>query len=206
MQRILCLHGFTQNGEFLSATSRVFQQAIKPLAELVFLDAPHKIEASADPRNKGEARAWWRATGDGAKYEGYESSLKLVRKVLETNGPFDGILGFSQGACFTSLIVKDIQNNPLNQVRLRYAITCGGFVSRCPDLITLPNSLDIPSLHLIGDRDKIMRHERTKQLADCFVNSQVLNHPGGHSLPSDANTIAKCVEFIKRNGLPDAHF
>ncbi|ORX94480.1 hypothetical protein K493DRAFT_315464, partial [Basidiobolus meristosporus CBS 931.73] len=181
MQRILCLHGFTQNAEFLSATSKVFQQTIKPLAELVFLDAPHRIEASADPRNQGEARAWWRSVEDGAKYVGYENSLELVRDTLQTKGPFHGILGFSQGACFTSLLIKDIQKNPLTNADLRYVITCGGFKSRCPDLVTEPASLKIPSLHLLGQRDKIMRHERSQLLADCFVEPKVVMHPGGHA-------------------------
>lgn len=35
---------------------------------------------------------------------GYEESIKVVEKAFEEYGPFDGIMGFSQGACFVGLL------------------------------------------------------------------------------------------------------
>ena len=38
------------------------------------------------------------------QYEGLERSLEFVEEVWRTKGPFDGIVGFSQGATFTGLL------------------------------------------------------------------------------------------------------
>ena len=44
--RILCLHGYAQNGQFFRSRTGGLRKAIKPAAEYVFLDAPYKATAS----------------------------------------------------------------------------------------------------------------------------------------------------------------
>ena len=36
--------------------------------------------------------------------KGFEESWKLIKTTIEEEGPFDGIMGFSQGAAFAALI------------------------------------------------------------------------------------------------------
>jgi hypothetical protein len=40
--------------------------------------------------------AWW-FLKDGERYEGEKVSFEYIGKVLDEQGPFDGLLGFSQG-------------------------------------------------------------------------------------------------------------
>lgn len=42
---------------------------------------------------------------------GFEESIKVVEKAFEEHGPFDGLLGFSQGACFVALLCDLQQRN-----------------------------------------------------------------------------------------------
>jgi hypothetical protein len=35
---------------------------------------------------------------------GFEKSLSLIEKTFEEQGPFDGLLGFSQGAAFVGIL------------------------------------------------------------------------------------------------------
>merc|ERR1719203_1425290 len=75
--RILCLHGRCQ-----SAAS---------FAEFVFIDGP--VELPLQHEERVNTRGWW----DDA-----DKSESSVRQVLESawadQGPFDGVLGFSEGA------------------------------------------------------------------------------------------------------------
>jgi hypothetical protein len=42
---------------------------------------------------------------------GFENSLALIEKTFEELGPFDGLLGFSQGAAFVGILSGMQQSN-----------------------------------------------------------------------------------------------
>lgn len=46
----------------------------------------------------------YRGIRKGGPAIGFEESLKLIESTFEKEGPFDGLLGFSQGACFVGLL------------------------------------------------------------------------------------------------------
>jgi predicted esterase len=67
-----------------------------------------------------DQRGWWFCSED-KKFSGktfceqsfgFEESLQLVEETFKTQGPFDGLLGFSQGASLTALIAAHSQLNP----------------------------------------------------------------------------------------------
>lgn len=59
-----------------------------------------------------DQRSWWFNKDDGtfsgvhksAHVIGFDESVKLVEEVWREQGPFQGLLGFSQGACFVGLL------------------------------------------------------------------------------------------------------
>lgn len=60
-----------------------------------------------------DRHAWWFTNEETKTYSskefeskcfGFEESVKLIESVILEKGPFDGIVGFSQGACFLSLL------------------------------------------------------------------------------------------------------
>jgi hypothetical protein len=63
--------------------------------------------------------AWWFSTEnrmfDSKKPSdiclGFENSLALIEKTFEELGPFDGLLGFSQGAAFVGILCGMQQSN-----------------------------------------------------------------------------------------------
>jgi hypothetical protein len=42
---------------------------------------------------------------------GFENSLAFIEKTFEEHGPFDGLLGFSQGAAFVGILCGMHQSN-----------------------------------------------------------------------------------------------
>ena len=114
--RILCLHGYAQNAAFFRQRTGSLRKALKAVAgDFVFVDAPFAATAgflgdiNADER--GQSLGWW--TFDEAtasrpslshEYAGVERSLELLDATCEREGPFDGVLGFSQGAALAALL------------------------------------------------------------------------------------------------------
>ena len=53
---------------------------------------------------------------------GFDTSLQLIRKTLEEQGPFDGLMGFSQGAAFAAMLAlmgDGLKNQP-SQSKFRF--------------------------------------------------------------------------------------
>lgn len=111
--RVLCLHGYRQNADSFKSKLGSFRKHVNKYAEFIFIDAPHM----AKPMEEGAERqkdqlSWWFNKDDGSfkgtnkngPAFGFQESLKLVEETWKSQGPFQGLLGFSQGACFVGLI------------------------------------------------------------------------------------------------------
>lgn len=108
---VLCLHGYRQNAEQFKSKIGSFRKFLKPSANFEFIDAPHR----AKPLEPGdeeveEQRGWWFNQADasfnieqGPAAFGFAESLKFLEETWR-NGNFDGILAFSQGASFLSVV------------------------------------------------------------------------------------------------------
>lgn len=173
--RLLGLHGFRGTGAALRAQ----------LAGLggAGLDA-------VCPDSPAES-GWWNATGEGASkcYVGWQESLEWLRGFVLQNGPFDAVLGFSQGAACAALLAG--AGLPIARV-----ILIGGFVSRDPEHAGLYAQLTLPSLHVIGRADRIVPPEASRSLAAHFREPQVFEHEGGHVIPNSDAARAALAAFL----------
>ncbi|KAF2129724.1 DUF341 domain protein [Dothidotthia symphoricarpi CBS 119687] len=94
--RLLCLHGVGSSANILENQLRSFLQAVDPAYEFIFVDGPF-----ASPRGPGVS-----AHVEGPFFShtvGYSplkmaEALDYIDETLDELGPFDGVLGFSQGA------------------------------------------------------------------------------------------------------------
>ncbi|KAJ8936751.1 hypothetical protein NQ314_012171 [Rhamnusium bicolor] len=133
--KILAIHGYRQNAETFRAKTGSFRKMVHKWAQFTYITAPHKVILVDDSNdlNKGdepdigqskdeEQYGWFfnrddktfRGIRKGGPAIGFEHSLKLVETVFEEDGPFDGILGFSQGACFVGLLCDLQQRGSLS--------------------------------------------------------------------------------------------
>lgn len=106
-----------------------FRKHVQKYADFVFVTAPHDVEAPAensridegdgsgddsDMEDLSKQKSWWfNSPADGRSFKGtnkngpaigFDESLHLVEEAWQSLGPFHGLLGFSQGACFAGLI------------------------------------------------------------------------------------------------------
>lgn len=206
-QRILALHGYTQTAEsFRRVLSLSFLPRLSHLVDCVFIDAPHHTKEALG------GGCWWHPSqneqpeGSGSKrwvYDGWEQSLELLRHVDVTQGPFDGVLGFSQGACVTSaLAAQHSHPDGTPAVRFGFGIMVGGFAYRGQGAGPLfrHRPLRTPSLHVYGKRDKIVSPKSSEDLASLFDSPAVHAHTGGHAFPQTDASLEFFAEFIRAQG------
>lgn len=195
-RRVLCLHSFRTSSAIL-VTQMKMAKWLDDYAqdvEFVAIDAPHAAsgdvpaEVTAFFGADGGRYEWWNARDDGGEvsYDGLEASLRAVQLACadaETKGePFDGIMGFSQGATLVGIVL----GTPALAGRFSFAILVSGMVSRAKETRHLSLSdVRVPTLHVIGKNDRVMPVAMSEVLFRKFEQPPAtkVTHAGGHSVP-----------------------
>ncbi|GFY59631.1 esterase OVCA2 [Trichonephila inaurata madagascariensis] len=210
--KLLCLHGYRQDTDSFKDKIGGFKKSIKGTTELVFLNAPHEISPESCISNtengvsilKG-GRSWWfcdesndfNSRTECEKANGFESSVNAINEAFKTQGPFDGILGFSQGGAMAALICA-LKEHQAFMHDFHFVVLIAGFQSRskCHQyLYTKP--MNIQSLHIIGENDSCISKDRSEVLIPLFKSSSVVYHDGGHFIPSKSNVKNEYLPFFK---------
>jgi hypothetical protein len=169
-------------------------------------------------------RTWWIREGEGHSciYQGLEESIDMLHTLWCTGSSsndyiFEGILGFSQGAYLAYLIsvLHTLSSKNLFS-GLKFMILSGGY-GHIPlpcnfrdvqnsifhkynvpinDEMTNVPTIDIPTLHIIGRRDKVVLPSFSYDLLLKFHNASLYEHDGGHFVPTKAKDIETYLTFI----------
>ncbi|KAG5886373.1 hypothetical protein JTB14_034906 [Gonioctena quinquepunctata] len=216
--KVLAIHGYRQNAETFKAKTGSFRKILHKWTQFTYITAPHKvilvddrndIEKTEGPdigQSKDEEQYGWffnrddksfRGIRKGGPAIGFEESIKVIEDVYEREGPFDGILGFSQGACFVGLLC-DLQQRGLTKFNFSFAVLASGFKSgSLPHLKYYSDRINLPSLHIFGENDQIIPTEMSEALSNCFEEPIIVKHPGGHYLPATAAQKHEYQKFFK---------
>ncbi|ELT98892.1 hypothetical protein CAPTEDRAFT_223070 [Capitella teleta] len=200
-----------QDAATFRSRTGAFRKLTKKLADLVFITAPNLVPPLPDAEDQTtEQFGWWFSTNDDSFHaqdysdqcKGYEQSLEVVRTAFREQGPFDGVLGFSQGASFLSLMCALLQRQgPDSGFKFDFAVLVAGFKSRSSqhsDLYATDTPASLPTLHVFGDTDKVIEKEMSEDLLQYFVDPAILTHPGGHFIPASAQQKKIYVDFFTK--------
>ncbi|XP_067864563.1 esterase OVCA2 [Heptranchias perlo] len=219
--RLLCVHGYRQNEKTFRERTGSLRKALKKCAELLYVSSPLRVPplgspaqppaAAGDGIQAGEteenARGWWFSNPDEDSFDavdhvetckGLEESLEMISKAMSELGPFDGIMGFSQGAALVSMICAlKQQGDP--RFQFDFAILVAGFRSRCKlhDCF-YKEPVAVPSLHVFGDTDRVIPGKMSQELSSFFVDPVILTHLGGHFVPASAPQKQVYLEFLEK--------
>lgn len=146
------------------------------------------------------------------EYHGWEQSVEELAAVWQREGPFDGVLGFSQGAVMAHILCwlgdagrqRDNKQSCEPWSALKFVIFCAGFPSKLVQMREDMHGRDrsqlvLPSLHISGEKDKNVPKVHQHALCECFAGSELWEHghDRGHVLPQTAADRNRIVEFIK---------
>ena len=187
--RVLMLHGYTQNAEGFEAMGKAFRRKLGPRFEYVYATAPHTVPRTStidiegfpveiENHNRLDARCWfYYFAEDAAKlpedfhdpartrpYFGLVESLEYLEKLSAEKGPFDAVVGFSQGATMVHTLAALAAGKggaALTRTApwlgsVKACVMISGFPSRSDvDALSSAAGLPMPSMHLAGEADDV---------------------------------------------------
>lgn len=142
---------------------------------------------------------------------------------IRAEGPFDGVIGFSQGGALAALVASALEANParllpseyrlsdevdgtrravcpngLVQPPLKFAIIYSGFlaIDRTCTVFFEPK-IKTPTMHFLGQLDSVVDESRSRLLVAACFNPEVLVHVGGHFVPSQRVNMDALAAFIR---------
>ncbi|KAL8758335.1 MAG: hypothetical protein Q9184_003956 [Pyrenodesmia sp. 2 TL-2023] len=129
--KILCLHGVGSSGAILETQMANFRRELDPSYELVFVDGPFECE-------RGPGVPEYRTGPFFSHTQGYSpvdiaQAIGYLEDILEDEGPFDGIFGFSQGAALTLSYFYQ-QQATANPLRVKFACLFSAAMPCSPDV------------------------------------------------------------------------
>ncbi|XP_008292446.1 esterase OVCA2 [Stegastes partitus] len=219
--RVLCVHGYRQNGGSFRDKTGALRKLLKKQVELIYMTAPLKVEpdrhgevavkendSAPGPRGDEDSRGWWFSDTQARSFSaqqqceeslGLEDSVASVREAVKAQGPFDGILGFSQGAAFVAMLCSLQEQKVEPEFNFHFAILVAGFRSACKEHQKFYSApLQMPSLHVFGQEDRVIPDSMSRELLPSFQDPQVLIHPGGHFVPAASAHRQTYQDFLKR--------
>lgn len=204
--KVLCLHGYRQNNKIFRERSGGFRKLFKKYIDFTFVTAPHEIPEEVNLTRPEEERemGWWfskpnksyNAMDRTALSTGYQESLQVVKEKFASEGPFDGVIGFSQGASLVSLLCI-LRSNPTEGIQFKFAILMAGFKSLVsPHAVLYDTRIDCPSFHTIGATDGVIPTQASEDLLATFIDGVAYRHDGGHYVPSSPQLRTAILEFL----------
>ena len=208
--KILVLHGFGSTAEACKRQVRPLFDSLDTVCELHFIDGMHEApQLLAMMFGSSSGNAWW-SMHPSSQGKGYSDSVRQLIDVLELepkckhSKPFDGILGFSQGAAMVAMLVAEQAIR--NKSWFKFACCISGFI---PSIYEMKNTIDamghkayvhrvVPSWHSFGANDIVIQKERSFALAQKMNNSTICDcHAGGHEINvSDPRVLQSFGSFV----------
>lgn len=220
--KILMLHGYTQSGPIFRTKTRALEKNLQkffPQLSLHYITAPirlHKADIpnwedpnlssfSAEPADRQadeeelDSFGWWRRKGaaEPYTYEGIEMGLECVAEALRQEGPFDGVIGFSQGGALSGMVASLLESDrqtafekqqPNGGMRypssfeqdtgfiaetihapLKFAVSYSGFAASTHPLYAAfyEPKIKTPMLHFLGSVDTVVEEKRSLRLVEA---------------------------------------
>jgi hypothetical protein len=161
--------------------------------------------------------AWWRTLEVISEYKEFPSAIAYLSNYIAREGPFDGVVGFSQGAALAAIVASwceapwvperssalATQDIPVTikapQRPLKFAICYSGYraTPRYYGGFYSPR-IQTPVFSVTGDWDHMVNTTRSQELKESCSNIEIMSHPGTHYVPIGDKYLEPVGDFINR--------
>ncbi|EFX06191.1 dihydrofolate reductase [Grosmannia clavigera kw1407] len=201
--------------------SNIYMEYIDGPVVLEKKDLPFEVDDAkwAEIADSGVNRAWFYHDNVSKKLD-LQLALASVVKHIKENGPYAGIVGFSQGAAVSTIIANTIKSYPelsgvQDYFKLSLAVSGYSFTEPKPDgaegelqitekfvsAFTVP--VDDPayvtkSVFIYGSNDNSVPGVRSQYLAAMYPEDKkaAFQHDGGHFVPNKKDFLNPVVDEI----------
>jgi hypothetical protein len=168
--------------------------------ELHFVDGLVETEQAQNMMGMfpGPYYTWCTMSSDNSTvdYESGIQAMNFVQEIIAEEGPFDGIMAFSQGAALSlALLLRHAIDHPLDPA---YAICKFAIFFSCVkiDLSEWDVKLGIPSLHVLDRADNMLDIGELQQAMEPS-SAKFIYHERGHSIPRDEKSVNMILAAIQ---------
>jgi len=219
--RVLALHGGGSNSNVMKFQTQALQRTLgKEDVEWDFLDGDHvwknqRTDEMMKALAKGMPfRGWYDVVNDDPSdrltieklkdssvkftYEKVETGVEKVMKYIEEKGPFDVLLGFSQGCVIIHLVVGTLKQRELS-VPWRVSVLFNGMRvrdARYEELFSAP--IAQPTVLVFGTEDEFYEYGRQSQ-PGMYEDPVIIEHDEGHKFPGKPPRAKEVYQEVARN-------
>jgi len=204
--RVLCLHGGGSNSRIMEYQTMGMRRALGAKAEWHFLDGGREWSTTAPVNEmmlalaKGEPmRGWYQVSDDGDPkktneeklfdmsvtytYGEVEDGVDRVLAYIKEHGPFDVLMGFSQGCVITHLVAAMLRERGEAIAWRLSVLFCGMRVRDNRYLEQFAKPLALPCVQIYGKEDPYYTYGRESQ-PQMYLDPVILEHDEGHKFPT----------------------
>ena len=184
--KFLCLHGRRTSAEIMRGQTMALRSYTQ--IDCVFLDAPYTASGPADDMiamiYPDSAYLEWFDPKSSDFSQMLDASIKYLMNFVKIHGPFDGVMGFSQGATIATLLISRLKTDESLKGYLASCVLVGGV----DPLHYIPSHsidvLNVNSLHIMGRKDQVF--ESSMKLCEFYTENMAtkIEHDEGHNVPS----------------------
>jgi len=223
--KVLCLHGVHTSGEVFTSIpsaakslidligTQIFRVQLGQLVtrleeeqnlELHFIDGLIESDGEEDIRGvfPGPYYMWSSVSSDSklANFQSGKQALDFVQDVILEDGPFDGIIGFSEGAALAyALLLRYASEHPLEPpstiCKWVALFSCVG-IDLEQHRLDKESLLSIPSLHVLDQSDTRLGTGGTNVACEPGT-AQWIWHNRGHAIPRDTATVTRIMDAVR---------
>ncbi|KAL2104893.1 hypothetical protein VUR80DRAFT_9379 [Thermomyces stellatus] len=144
------------------------------------------------------------ADGVADSRQSTRQAMRYLYDVIERSGPFDGVIGYSEGATVaaTLLLCEKAKAEP-ERKGLRCGIFFMGWPPMDPEGFSLvlrdesPWSIDVPTCHVIGSLDPYLDGSMALYNVCDPETAVIFDHAKGHTLPREKRLVKELGDTIR---------
>lgn len=211
--RILCLHGYYNNAQVMKHQLDFYEKVFANYVDFEYLNAPIEVtytyDAGIAEKFEGPFYCWGNFDIEGEKLHGCLDSMNYVIDYINKNGPYDGVLGFSQGTLICRLLLKNKELRKYAKALeypLKFGVLISGpayyhlnpFADNPKDYEILHKKYEQPLFYLYGINDPMFSY-----ISQCVVHEgeyiEYL-HGGKHKIPRLIDSdIEPLIKFMAKS-------
>jgi len=200
--KLLGLHGFRTSGDILQRQLSKWGPSVHELIDLDVINGPLPCEGKSDVEGyyDGPYYEWYRFNEDFTEFYHADEAITYITDYMKLHGPYDGLIGFSQGAvlcgCLAALQGKGLALQDIPPIRFVVMISPAQLRSQQLKHIYEEPIIKCSSLALLGRKDWMRPFGQ--ELLKSFQDPVVIEHRYGHVVPKlDETESAAVAQFLR---------
>ena len=146
----------------------------------------------------------WPPSPTEFKIDQIYDACQFLERVIDEQGPFDGVIGFSMGSVMSlAVILRHAELHPEQPPSALFQFAILFSSPNIPDTDGFGgkatwSKIRIPSLHICGEADEewFEKSKQTFQTNCQGGTARLIVHKGGHLIPKDKPTVDKVIDAI----------